>query len=70
MHDSLDAKLEHVQRDFLITELEQHSWNINTVSKRYSIPKQKLLNAIGEEVLTIDHTTNTDKLVRSHRSNS
>lgn len=70
MHDSLDAKLEHIQRDFLINELEQHNWDIDTVSKRYSISKQKLLNAIGEEVLTIDHTTNTDKLIRSHRSNS
>jgi len=49
MKDSLEVKLEHIQRDFLIDELKQHSWNIDTVSKRYSIPKQELLNTIGEK---------------------
>jgi len=51
MEDALDVKLEHIQRDFLVTELEQHSWNIDTVSKRYSISKQELLNTIGEKAL-------------------
>lgn len=54
MHDSLDAKLEHVQKNFMVNVLEQHSWNIDTVSKRYSISKQELLNVIGEKALTVE----------------
>lgn len=54
MEDSLDVKLEHIQRDFLVNELEQHGWSVDTVSKRYSIAKQELLNAIGEKALAIE----------------
>jgi len=54
MHDSLDAKLEHVQREFLTTELDQLNRNIDTVSKRYCLSKQELLNAIGEKALTVE----------------
>ena len=50
MRDSLDVKLEQIQRDFLISEFEQYGWNINSVLERYSISRQELMSALGEKV--------------------